>query len=212
MQNKTLLTGIAATIIILLGAGGIFLYTKNKTASTPSSTVATVSPTQKEKSSQGSLKDIFSNSGNKMCTFDVKEEKGETKGTIYNSGEKAYGEIQMTSSGKTQKTYVIRNGETFYMWGDSLPTGLKMTLSVDEMANKLSGNNNQPSVTPNQKVEFKCSDWTVDTSKFTPPTNVKFTDMTSAIKTTSGSSSECAICNSLTGDAKSACLTQFSCK
>lgn len=219
MQNKNLLVGIAAAVIILLGAGGIFLYSKNKTTTTPNSTVATLSPTQKENSSEGSLKDIFSNPGNKKCEYGVKLQEGETKGTIYNSADKAYGEMQLISSSKTQKTFFIRNGDTFYMWGDSLPTGIKMTLSVEEMTSKLSAN--QPSLAPEQKVTFKCSDWTVDSKKFTPPADVKFTDMSSIIKdagvtgapaTTDGSSSECAICNSLTGAAKTACLDQFSCQ
>lgn len=221
MQNKTLLAGIAAAVIILLGAGGIFLYSKNKTASTPNSTTATQSPTQNEKSSEGSLADIFSNPGNKKCEYSVKSEEGEANGIIYNSGEKAYGEIKLTANNKTQMTYFIRNGDTFYMWGDSLPSGIKMTLSVEEMTSRLSGDNsNQPSVVPNQKVDFKCSDWSVDTSKFNPPSNVKFTDMSSVIKdlgvtgsptASDNSSSECAICNSLTGAAKTACLDQFSC-
>lgn len=218
MQNKTLLIVISAAVIVLLGAGGIFLYSKNKIASTPNKTISSVSPAQKENSSEGSFKDIFSNSGNKMCTFYTKGEKEETKGTVYSSNDKAYGEIQLISSSKTQKTFFIRNGDVFYMWGDSLPTGLKMTVSVDEMVNKMSGN--QPTFAPNQKVTFKCSDWTVDSKKFTPPADVKFTDLSSMIKktgatgtptTTAGSSSQCSICNSLTGAAKTACLTQFSC-
>lgn len=221
MQNKTLLAGIAAAIIILLGAGGIFLYTKNKSNPTPNSTVAKVSPTPKENNSSGSLKDIFTNSGNKVCTFDVNSEEGKTKGTIYNSGTKSYGEIQITSDKKTQKTFFIRNNDTFYMWGDAFSTGLKMTLSVDEMASKLSSA--QPTTTPSQKINFKCNNWTVDSSKFTPPTNVKFTDMTSFVNPTGVTGSptsgnktttpdECSICSSLSGSAQSACLAQFNCK
>lgn len=219
VQNKTLLAIVAGVAIILLGAGGIFLYTKSRPLSSPSRTVATVSPTPKETSRTGSLKDIFENAGNKMCTFDVKDTKGETQGTVYNSGTKAYGEISLTTAGKTQKTFVIRDADTFYMWGDSFPTGLKMTLSLDELSSKLSGaqpTGTSTTVAPSQNLSFKCSDWVVDSSKFTPPANIKFTDITkmeiTGSPTGSGNSSQCSICNSLTGSAKATCLTQFNCK
>lgn len=225
MQNKTLLAIVAVAAVILLGAGGLFLFSKNKTASTPNSTVAKNATEQKEMAGEGSIKDIFTNGANKKCTFDVKSENGETMGTIYNSGKNAYGEIQVKTTNKTQKTFVIRDNETFYMWGDSFPTGIKMTLSLDEMAGKLSGveSGNQTTVTPSVNSDFKCSDWTVDSSKFKVPANVKFTDMSSVTNMntkptgtsqTTGAmegSSQCSICNSLSGAAKTACLTQFSC-
>ena len=215
MQNKTVVVGVAAAIIILLGVGGIFLYTKNQPSSSPNSTVATSTPTPESSANEGSWKDIFSNTGNKKCDIDVKTDESETKGTFYNSGTKAYGEMTLTSSGKTQQTFIIRDNDTFYMWGDSFPSGIKMTISVDEMASKMS--EAQPSPAPDQKISFKCTDWTVDSTKFVPPANIKFEDLSSIMKVTSApsgtaNSSQCSICNSLTGSAKTSCLTQLNCQ
>ncbi len=211
MQNKPILIGIAAAIIILLGAGGVFLYSQNKATPTPNNTSATVTPTPENSSLEGSIKDIFQTAGNKKCDFNVKDSKGETKGIFYVSGTKAAGEIQLISSGKTVTTNVIRSGDTFYMWGDSLPTGIKMTVSVDDLAGTL-GSGQNSSLNPDQKISFNCTGWTLDSTKFNPPTNIKFTEISTPASPKTTGTSYCSVCNSLSGSAKTACLAQYNCQ
>ncbi len=224
MQNKQAIIGIVAAAIILLGAGGVFLYSQKKSASKPqpnSTTTATSVTKTPSSMMSGSLKDLFAGGKTSQCTFDVKGASGETKGTVYVADTKAYGDFDMTSSnGKTTATYMIRNGDTFYVWGDSFPTGMKMTMSMDEMASKMQGSTQYKSLDPNQKTDYKCTDWTADASKFTPPSNVKFTDLGGmmikttggpTIPSTTGTAPSCSVCDSLTGTTKAACRASLHC-
>ncbi|MEK9175927.1 MAG: hypothetical protein AAB520_00630 [Patescibacteria group bacterium] len=225
MRNKQAIIGIVIAVIILVGAAGAFMLNKNKTATQPNSTTSATNTTNTSSNSamSGSIQDIFRSTENRKCDFNVAGKSGgETQGTIYTSNNKTYGELTTTSNGKSSKMYLIRNGETFYMWGDSLPTGVKLTMSVDEMGSKMSGNASYGNFDPNQKVDFKCGSWTVDSGKFTLPANVKFMDTGSMMinstttpaksSNTTGASSQCSICNSLTGEAKTSCLTSLNCK
>lgn len=177
MQNKPVLIGIAAAIIILLGVGGIFLYSKNKTVPTPNNTQVTATPTPKTSEIEGSIKDIFLTSGNKQCNFSVSDKESETKGVFYVSGNKTAGEMTTTSKGKDTKTFIIRADDTFYIWGDTAESGVKLKISVDELASQAS--KFQSTFNPDQKISYKCASWVVVGTKFTPPTNIKFTDLSS---------------------------------
>ena len=74
---------------------------------------------------------------------------------------------------------------------------------------------------PDKVVEYKCSPWIVDASLFTPPSNVKFSDLSSMMKPPTGAASTgaaqngsfdmCATCNNLTGETKDQCLSAFKC-
>lgn len=216
MQNKQAIIGIIAAAVILLGAGSVYLLNKNKSETQPSTSTKT-EQTAKTTSQSGSLKDIFANGGNKKCTFSTKTETSETLGTFYVSGTNTRGSMVATSNGKSTTTNIVRNGDTFYIWGDSLPTGMKITMSVDEMSSKI-GQGQTSAINPDAKVDFKCGNWSVDSSLFTPPSSVKFIDASNVIKGVTGtqtapsSASQCSLCSSLTGAAKTSCMTSFHCQ
>jgi len=220
MQNKQAIIGIVAAIVILLGAGSVYLLNKNKTVIQPAATsTATQQTTSSNNASQSSLKDLFTMGSNKKCTFDTKTATSETTGTFYVSGTNARGDLATTTNGKTSSTNLVRNNDTFYIWGDSLPSGVKMTMSVDEMASKMNGGQ-YSSINPNEKVDFKCDNWTVDSSLFTPPASIKFMDMGNVMTSVTGTqaqtspsaASQCNLCSSLTGAAKTSCMTSFHCQ
>lgn len=218
MQNKQVVVGLVAAAVIILGAGFVYLFDKAKPATQPNSTVAT-QITPAKSSVAGTVADIFKTSKDEKCTFDSKTSDSETKGTIYATQNKDYGTFALTSSGKTTTNYVIRNANSFYIWGGSLPTGIKMTMSVDDLAKNISSSQYSGSFNANQKVDYNCTNWTVDESLFTPPANIKFTNFggvalpSGANSTqTANPSSQCSICASLTGQAKSACLSSFHCQ
>ena len=218
MQNKQAIVGIIIAAVILLGAGGVFLFSKSRAPQTPNNTAVTASPTPAETSLNGTIKDIFASGENKKCDFSVKDEERESEGTVYSSEENANGIFKVTDNGKTSTSYIIKNDDTFYIWGDTLTTGIKMKISLDEMESKLSSDQYK-GLNLSQKVSFTCTDWTVDATKFTPPSNIKFTDLGGVMvpsgtvsKTPTGSVSQCSACTALTGEARTACLTQLNCK
>ncbi len=220
MQNKQAIIGIIAAIIILVGAGGVFLYSQNKNSSEPNTTTAT-EKTNKDTSLENNLAAILKSGKNQQCTFTYADENGNnTNGTAYISGDKMRTNVTSSTNGKSSTIYVIRNGDDNYIWGSDFPnnTGMKMTLSIDEY---IDNEESKKYFDPNLNAQYDCSDWTPESNMFTAPTNIKFQDisalmqgvMQSASKSPTGTSStsECSICNSLTGDAKNACLKQFSC-
>lgn len=210
-QNQ-LIAGAALVVVIILGLGGYLVFGKNQMK--PATTAVVNKPQASNSGSntiQSSITDLFTSGATKQCTFDVTSTSGgTTKGTIDVSGNKAYGSFTTTASGKTTTTNLIRNDTTFYIWGDSLPTGIKMTMNVTDMATKMQGS--QSSINPNEKVNYNCVPWSVDNSKFTPPASIKFTDTSALIpqtttapgaKTQTGTTDPCA---SITNaSAKTAC-------
>ena len=220
MQGKQAIIGIIAAIVILLGAGGVFLYSQNKNPE-PNTTVAT-EESNEETSMENNLASILKSGKTQQCTFTYADESGNnTNGTAYISGDQMRTDVTSTTSNKSSTIYVIRNGDDNYIWGSDFPnsTGLKMTMSIDEYA---SNEESKKYFDPNLNAQYDCSEWTADEAIFTPPTNIKFQDLSSMIKgmiqgasktptAGAGSTSECSICNSLTGDAKTACMKQFSC-
>lgn len=195
-QNQ-IIAAVAAVLIILLGVGGYFFLGKNQTKSVTTQTANTQKATNSGSTAmQSSITDLFTGTATKQCTFDTKSQTGgETKGTVYVADGKAYGDFAITSNGKTSGMFLIRNGSTFYIWGDSLPSGMKMTMDVNEMATKMQGGQ-YSSFNPSAKVDVNCTNWSVDESKFTPPSNVKFIDAgammpkTTTSPTTSGGTAD----------------------
>lgn len=221
VQNKQAIIGIIAAIVILSGAAGVFLYSQNKNEPEPNTTTATEQKNEAE-SLESNLASILKAGKTQKCTFTYADEGGNsTKGMAYLTKNQMRTDVTSTTNGKSSTIYVIRNGDDNYIWGSDFPdnTGLKMTMSLDEYA---SNEESKKYFDPNLNAKYDCSNWTVDSSMFTPPTNIKFQDigallqgmMKGASKAptgTAGSSSECSICNSLTGDARTACMKQFSC-
>lgn len=130
--------------------------------------------------------------------------------------------VIITSDNKQSNIYVIRDGDTNYIWGSEFPdnSGIKMTLNLDEFE---TSEDSKKYFDPTRKVDYKCNAWTANTAIFIPPSNIKFSDLSEMIQSmmkvsvtptslqTSPSASNCSICNSLTGEAKDACLQQLGC-
>lgn len=216
---QTRIIGIIAALILVGGIGGYLILHKNTATAPKTTTPIAASPTQANSGGM-TMAEIFASGQNKKCTFEVAGKTGgKTLGTFYVSGANAYGTFDVTTNGKTQTTYIVRNGDTNYIWGGALPTGIKMKLSVDELSKNTQASQ---SLNIDQNTNFNCSGWTVDNSLFTPPANVKFTDvgamMGPSTLPSSGSSTEqqhtyqCAACNALTGENKTSCLTIYKCQ
>ncbi len=221
MQNKQAIIGIVAAVIILVGAVGVYFFTQKNKETQPNTTTAT-QETNEESSLESDLTSILKSGKTQQCTFIYADESGNsTNGTAYIAGDQMRTNVTSATNGKSSTIYVIRNGDDNYIWGSDFPnnTGLKMTLSIEEYA---SNEDSKKYFDPNLKADYKCKDWTVDSTMFSLPANIKFQDIGALMKNviqgasktptgTTGSTSECSICNSLTVDAKTACMKQFSC-
>lgn len=204
LKQKQLIIGIVIILLLLLGAGGYFLFGKNLGAPAQNQTINSndTSTKAQDNSAISTLIDLVASGKTTQCTFDVQTDSGSTTGTIYIAGEKMRGDIEtITEDGKTSQMYMIRDNDMYYMWGGELPNGIKMTFNVDEL--KTSTQANQY-VDLNAKTDYRCNDWVTDTSKFTPPSNIKFTDLSAMMGGSENSNS--SVCESITeASAKAAC-------
>lgn len=218
MQNKQAIIGIIAAAIILVGAGGAFLYSKNNPKPTDSNTTKALD--QESMSTKNNILGLLKSGKTQKCTFAYDDpESGSTEGIVYLTGNQMRSDISMTTDGKSSAINMIRNGDDTYIWGSSIPNnmGIKMTISQDEL---ISDTSSKDYLDVTQEVDYKCDAWTVNSTVFSLPTNIKFTDisevMQDAIKakpsTTGSPSSQCSICSSLSGEAKDTCLSSLNCQ
>jgi hypothetical protein len=174
MKNIGIIVAVII-LIILLGAGG-FLFLKYSKATTMPKQVATSTPTQapKTNSVSGTILSLLSGGQNVNCAITYPDNKG--TGSIFVSDKKFAGDFTMKdSSGKETIGHMISDGTFMYIWSSAMPTGIKMNLEVAKNA-ATNAQNNQ-GIDVNQKVGLNCSPWLPDNSKFTVPTNIRFTDM-----------------------------------
>jgi cytoskeletal protein RodZ len=209
LMNKKVLAVIVVVILLLLG-GWYFMNSKKGTTTTSTQTATGTS----QPSAVSSLKDLISKGVAQSCTYS----NAATTGTIYVSGGTVRGDFDTTTDKTTTKSHMIVKDNTSYIWTDGQATGFKM--SFDPNATPAAGaGSSAPSggVDASATMNYKCSAWAVDGSKFDLPTGVTFqtfaipSQAAPAQGTSGSSSSQCSYCDSLSGDSKTQCLTALKC-
>jgi hypothetical protein len=122
---------------------------------------------------------------NMKCTFAVNDPaRGTvTNGTTYTSAGKVRTESVVNASGKIDTSYSIVDGDTMYVWGDSMPEGMKMSLSkIQAMSEQVPQGQTTPADDIDTKYDYTCNAWSADSSLFTPPANVTFNDMSAMME------------------------------
>jgi hypothetical protein len=231
MKKTTII--IVVVLLLLLAGGAFFLANKSHKTSTQSEqTVTAQNQTQQMSTQKKSLFDFFSMAGSQKCTFSDKTNGG--SGTVYVSSGKMRGDFQSTDNGKTSASHMINDSKYVYYWTDGQKTGYKMSLDfVKQQASQVSmapGNNASEQQTPSQAVNMKqqsdysCGPWSEDTSMFSVPTNIAFTDYSAMMKSIPTSppqegmnaqqkQSACSACNQVpAGTMRNQCLTQLKCQ
>jgi len=166
---------------------------------------STTTGTQTNESTQGqnvkgSFLDIIKLGKSVKCTYTTTNESGTNSGQTYVSGSKSRTDFTLTTKdGTTTDSYSISDGEWVYIWTSTEEQGSKMKIADIQ---KRAASSSVPSTTSStdendltQPVDYKCSPWVPDNSKFTPPSNITFTDLTETLK------SMCGTCN-LAGSAE----------
>lgn len=206
------LVAVAVAAIIILGLGGLLIY--DQSSKTPEETTSPQAANEESNESPRTLSGLLSLGTSQECSFSYDDpENGSTNGKIFVTKSRVRADIDIKDpKGKTSAVSIIRDGDMNYIWGTELESGIKLELSEEEFETneQITG-----SLDANQEFDYKCKGWLVDNTKFNPPSNIKFLDLSSfqitPPKSGSGSSSQCGACNSLTGDAKTACLQSLNC-
>lgn len=215
MNKKTLVT-IGILVLIVVGAYGAYRVYKHfaRLSATPSVQTATGTS---QPSALTSLKDLITKGVAQSCTYTTDK----SDGMIYMSGGKVRGDINTMLGSVTTKAHMIIMNNNFYIWTDGMSTGFKMAYDMNATpvpgATPSTVQSIQQSFDANTNMNYKCSTWVADEGKFTLPGGVTFASFKAPSQVapsqgTSGSSSQCSYCDSLSGDSKTQCLTALKCK
>ncbi|MBP9686690.1 MAG: hypothetical protein KBD66_02735 [Candidatus Doudnabacteria bacterium] len=215
-MNKKIAIGVGVVLVIALLAG--YAMRNKDTNQVNSSNTKTEQQVQVNQTTtqQTSLKALMTSGGARTCTYTVGEGMGSAVAFFTNG--KMRSDIQVQAGQTNIVSHMLIDGQTSYSWIDGQKTGYKMDLAAMQ-GNPTKGdinNTGQANIDPNKNFDFKCSDWSVDTSNFAVPTNVEFTDMTKMMQdlpqapssgNIPGAVNSEIICGGLQEPAKSQCMS-----
>jgi hypothetical protein len=165
---------IVAIVLGLVVLGGIVYFAMaNRNSTEPVSTQKEQKNTETTPTSnvqKSSLKNLVAQ-GNQQCTY----QDGQTSGTVYTSNGKARMDFTSVANGVSMSSHSIIDSDTYYAWVDGQTTGFK--ISINQTAQGSVGSNQNVDV--NRTMDYNCSSWSPDNSKFSLPTGITFTDMSS---------------------------------
>jgi hypothetical protein len=214
---KTIL--IAITLLLILGLGGLFFY--SKIVAPANILKATPVPLAAGEETASSLNELLASNTSRTCTFSNEGDEG----VVYVSSGKARLEFEASfSDGKIYNKYhMIVSGERLYIWIDEGKSGFLTLLEI------LSANATPPPPKLDERpvstggflsdanYGYTCTAWLEDSSVFTLPQDVVFIPAglsspdPSQTNTGSGTSSKCAVCETLIDEAKSICKSDLNC-
>lgn len=183
---------IIAAVLGVLTLGGVVAFMQMQKPAPKPVEVAeqNVQQAPENTSQKGTIQSLIAAGKNVVCEINMGDQGG--SGTTYVSGNKLRGDFTVQIENNPMATHMVSDGEYLYMWTDGSTQGTKFKIDP-ETQKKVATSSGQASVTDFEKeVDLKCTAWTIDNSKFTVPTDVKFTDLSqtinNAIKNQPGSS------------------------
>ena len=203
---------IAIAGFIILALLAVLFFVKRN----PSSTGGLQTPSTTSETTKDTLANLLTQNGSVKCEYSYTPKDGEkTSGKMYVSNGMMNGEFKTMMNGKESLVYMINDGTYSYTWGTGMPEGIKFKNPTEITGQPVSNESNKY-VDLNQQYDYKCSSWSKDNGKFAPPTDVKFNDVSSMMKQTQDKNgmmkqTQCATCDSLSGDAQTQCKTTLGC-
>jgi len=167
---------------------------------------------------QQTFKELASGKPQK-CEVRFNQEGNQSQGTMYVGGGKMRNDSTATVAGKTIVSHMILDGNTIYTWVDGQSTGFKMEATASEAEKSQAGK--QKPVNLEQKVNYTCESWSVDTSLFSLPANITFSDFSSLIPKIQAptanmgagqNASACAACDQVPASSRAQCKAALGCK
>jgi predicted DNA binding CopG/RHH family protein len=209
-MSKTVITVVALVAVAIFGYG---IYSNVSNMDTTPEPTQQIQDENFTETQAQSLEDFLTMTNNQQCTF--ADAEAETSGTIYVANGNLRGDF-VSSTDNSQGTdeveaHVIARGQEVYLWMEGVAEGYKSSLeSISDVSADLPIND---IVNPDSDIDYECSPWTADESKFELP-NIEFNDLTSLIESVGGNENnalQCAACDSLSGDAQAQCRAALSC-
>jgi len=156
MNTKTLIAIIGGIVVL----GGAFFFLQNPEGG-------------RMMNQKTSLKALLAIDSPQVCTFRDKTDIAENSGTVYVMRGRMRGDFESVAPGKTEKSHMVVDGDTSYIWTDTMPQGMMMNFAdFDKPENKQEGTTDV-----NKEVDYSCAAWSPDESVFQRPGNVEFIDI-----------------------------------
>lgn len=168
-------------ILLLLGVGGYLFMNSQKTK--PSTTVTTQGTTQQGGNIFTSIQDALSKSLSLKCDYPNPDGKGGTVTSYIKNGAVRVSSIAMGTEGNGS---VIMKDNKMWIWDDVKKTGMTLTLDTSKLtpgAGAASNDDQKAKVLAEmEKYKNYCKTEVVADSLFTPPADIKFTDLQNLMK------------------------------
>lgn len=171
-------------VLLLLGVGGYFVMNSQK-----SKPVVTEQKTAGSKTQGGniftSIKDALSKSLSLKCEYPNPSGKGTVTSYIKN------GAVRVSSMGMGEEGYgsAIMKDNKMWIWSEGKNEGMMLTLNKPEAEKAVAEKKEDQSekvLAEMEKYKNSCKTEVVADSLFTPPSNVKFTDLEGIMKKATG--------------------------
>jgi len=212
MSRRLLLIGSVILAIILIVV--IVVVFANRKPQTTTQNQTSTSGTTESTTSSGSLKDLILGGKNLTCQISYTASDQTVTGTVYVASEKKMrGDFTMTVDNKPMESHMIVDGEWGYFWTSASSAGTKMKVEEPSVSPTPAATGEAQAVGIDSKVDYKCSDWSPDNSKFSTPADIQFTDLSQTAadlqnQATTAKPDLKSICDQITDpQAKAACLS-----
>jgi predicted small lipoprotein YifL len=208
----------AAVAVTMAGCGK-----KTQTPAADNNAPAVNANTVTEEDFTGTISELMKKGKPTKCTFESTSENVTQNGTVYITADKSRYDAEVTTEGKTDSIHSLKIGDTSYIWTDEQAgKGTKITMTEEEMkkveaqAKKYQQQNQPAEIDIQQQMSFKCRAWSPDEAILSVPAGIEFQDLTAMLKQATQQLDQmnvnvCAICNHLTGEAKTQCQS-MNCK
>jgi hypothetical protein len=177
-------------------------------------------PAGQDNGKQTTIKDLMASGSPQKCSVSYTVNDTQNQGTVYVAGGKSRLDFSFQVNGNTKSSSMINDGQFTYAWVDGMSVGYKMAIQKDATStNAFGGDKSIQSIDPNLKYQFSCSGWTVDPSKFVPPSSVSFGSFgnfggmgkpQSGTPEAGNKSQSCSACD-YAGSGKAQCLAALHC-
>lgn len=194
---------VIAIVAVLAVGGGAYVVTKNKQAkvevenNVDTQANATVDQNTNTNANlgvnaninaktKGSFRSLMALGKSAQCTFASTQNGVTSSGTVFiaSNGNMRGDFTSKTSSGVQTSNMILKDGYS-YVWSGN--QGAKMNVeNMGASSNESAGASAKQSVDLDAQVDYECKDWTADSSKFIPPSSVKFLDIEAMMKGSGG--------------------------
>jgi hypothetical protein len=217
-----------AFLSVAVVGGGTYLVMNNTASVETGEETQVENETEATGKDSGSLRALLALRESVMCTFSsvVEGTGATTAGTVYASNGKMSGDFTIVQDGTTFDSHMIIDGESMYSWTTTAQGTFAYKFNLADLNGETSvSSNGQSAVSIDNPVNYECSPWNEDESKFTVPSTINFPDTSSLMNAVPGASldtsagagvngsvSQCGMCAQIPDvNAKAQCLAALSC-